>query len=107
LFGDVQIRRAEEGEIWELEGTVSHIPFRIRVAWNYRKDVTRRWVVQTDGGTVIMNFLREEIICNGHIKKRTGGDKLREMVSDFLKGSKRRGSTARAMRNLEVLESLR
>jgi len=53
-----------------------------------------------------MDFLREELILNGHIKRRSGGDKLKEMVSDFLRGSRRRGSTLRAMKNLKILEKI-
>ncbi len=106
LFGDVEVSRVREGEIWELEGSAAGVPFTLRVAWEHRGEVRRRWTLRAEEGEVIMDFLREEITFNGHIRRRSGGDKLKEMVSDFLRGSRRRGSTLRAMRNLKILEKI-
>ncbi len=107
LFGDVELVDVREGEIWELTGHAGGIPFRVRVAWEYRGEVSRKWTLRTEEGEVVMDFLRDQLTYNGHIRCRSGGDKLREMVSDFLAGSRRRGSAHRAMRNLELLESFR
>ncbi|WP_457601304.1 Gfo/Idh/MocA family oxidoreductase [Hydrogenivirga sp.] len=106
LFGELSLEGFQEGEVWELEGRAGGIPFRLRVAWNYGGDVVRRWTLKTPQGEVIMDFLREELTLNGTVLRKTQGDKLREMVSDFLEGRKREGSALRALRNLELLESL-
>ena len=106
LFGDIELLEAKEGEIWELEGRSGGIPFRLRVAWEYKGEVSRRWEVKTEEGSILMDLFKEEIRYNGKSIRRREGDKLMEMVSDFLKGRRREGSTERALRNLELLESL-
>ncbi len=106
LFGDVKVDSFREGEIWEMEGSAGGVPFRLRVAWEHKGEVVRRWLLKTGEGEVLMDFLREEITINGEIRRKREGDKLREMVSDFLSGRKREGSALRALRNLELLESI-
>jgi len=106
LFGELELDSFSEGDIWELTGRAGGVPFSLRVAWEYKEDVIRRWSVKTSQGEVIMDFLREEISYNGKVLRKREGDKLREMVTDFLYGKKRKGSALRALRNLELLESL-
>jgi len=106
LFGNVELDDFKEGDIWELEGRAGGIPFKLRVAWEYEEDVVRRWRLKTSKGELLMDFLREELIFNGERRRRKEGDKLMEMVSDFLAGRKREGSAMRALRNLELLEAL-
>ncbi len=106
LLGDVEVRSTREGDVWEMEGKAGGVPFRLRVAWEHRGDVVRRWLLKTSRGDMVMDFLREEILFDGERKRKKEGDKLREMVSDFLSGRRREGSTLRALRNLELLETL-
>ncbi len=108
LFGDIELLDVKTGEVWELEGKAGGVPFRLRVAWEYKGDVIRRWRLRTaDAGEIILDFLKEELIYNGKTLRKTHGDKLKEMVSDFLEGMKREGSTLRALKNLKLLESLK
>ena len=106
LFGEVEIDSFKEGDVWELEGEAGGVPFRLRVAWEYKGNVVRRWLLKTSEGEILMDFLKEEITINGKVKRKKDGDKLREMVSDFLSGRRREGSTLRALRNLELLEEI-
>ncbi len=106
LFGNLELYSSSSGEVWELEGKAGGIPFKLSAAWEYTGDVKRMWKVQTEEGEVILDFLTESITVNGKLTRRKEGDKLGEMVSDFLKGIRREGSAMRALRNLELLESL-
>ncbi len=106
LFGELELSGFSNGGVWELIGKAGGVPFKLRVAWEYEGEVTRRWLLKTSQGEVVMDFLKEEITYGGRTLKKSGGDKLREMVSDFLRGVKREGSAERALRNLELLESL-
>ena len=106
LFGELELENFSEGEVWELTGRAGGVPFKLRVAWEYKGDVVRKWTVKTSQGEVVMDFLKEEIAHGGKVLKKKEGDKLREMVDDFLKGRRREGSALRALRNLELLESL-
>ncbi|WP_461831791.1 Gfo/Idh/MocA family oxidoreductase [Aquifex sp.] len=108
LFGKVEVEEVKKnGVVWELLGKVKgRVPFRLRVAWDYPGQV-RRWVVKTDKGDVIMDFSKEELIFGNIKRSRLYGDKLREMVQDFIEGVRREGSRKRAMENLKVLESLK
>lgn len=104
LFGDVEVFSVSEGKVWEMEGKVGGVPFKLRVAWEYEGGVVRRWTLNTDRREVILDFLREEIIIGDQVMRKKSGDKLREMVEDFLKGKNREGSSVRALKNLEILE---
>ena len=106
LFGEVELKNYRSGKVWELEGSAGGVPFLLRTAWEYEGEVVRRWILETSQGEVIMDFLREALHFNGKTTSRKNGDKLREMVDDFLRGNRREGSTKRALRNLELLESL-
>ncbi|MDQ7038174.1 MAG: Gfo/Idh/MocA family oxidoreductase [Aquificota bacterium] len=106
LLGEVEVREVSRGEVWEMRGTAGGVPFTIRVAWDYMGEPSRKWVLDTEKGEVLMDFLREEISFEGGKVVRREGDKLREMVTDFLKGVRREGSTRRAMNNIRILESL-
>ncbi len=106
LFGEVEVSEVSRGMFWEMGGTAGGIPFTLRVAWDYRGEPSRRWVLDTDEGEVLMDFLLERILFKGKEETRRKGDKLKEMVTDFLKGIRREGSTRRAMKNLRILESL-
>ncbi len=106
LFGNVDVDSFRDGKVWELEGTAGGIPFRLRVAWEHEGDAVRRWVLKADRGDILMDLLREELRYGGSVLRRSGGDKLMEMVRDFLSGRKRKGSAERALRNLEILETL-
>ncbi len=108
LFGNVSLKDIREGKVWELEGIVGkEIPFTIRLAWNYEGEVSRRWLVETrEGREIVMDFYREEIRYNGTVRTREWGDKLREMVVDFVQGVRREGSRKRALRNLELIEGI-
>ncbi|RLJ70904.1 putative dehydrogenase [Hydrogenivirga caldilitoris] len=106
LFGELKLEDFKEGKVWELTGTAGGIPFRIRVAWEYEGNVVRRWVLKTSKGDILMDLLKEEIAYDGKVLRKNQGDKLREMVEDFLKGMRREGSAERALKNLELLESL-
>ena len=106
LFGEVEVRSARRGEVWEMEGLVRGVPFTLRVAWEYRGEPRRRWVLETESGTVVMDLMREQLKVGDRVYSKEGGDKLKEMVEDFLKGMRREGSSRRAMFNIRILENL-
>jgi predicted dehydrogenase len=106
LFGEVEVTSSRKDGVWEMEGYARGIPFTLRVAWEYGGEPVRRWVLETAEGPVVLDMLREELVLGGRHYSRDRGDKLLEMVTDFLKGVRREGSTARAMKNLRILESL-
>ncbi len=106
LFGEVKPEGLNKGKVWSLVGTAGGIPFELKVAWEFEEDVRRQWTLVTDRGKVVMDLLREELHLNGKVIKKPAGDKLRNMVKDFMEGRKREGSSLRALRNLEILESL-
>ncbi len=106
LFGEVEIEKEKRSQVWELEGHANGIPFKLKTAWEFNGEPRRRWILKGKKTKAVMDFIKEEISYNGLIKKRAGGDKLKEMVADFLRGLKRRGSCYRAMKNLKLLESL-
>ncbi len=105
LFGDIELKGGSDGDVWELEGTAGGVPFLLRVAWEYEGEVTRRWVLQGKE-EIEMNFLTEELRIGEKVFRKGSGDKLRDMVGDFIAGRRREGSAQRALRNLELLESL-
>jgi len=108
LFGDVQAEGVRKnGEVWELKGRVKNAPFTIRVAWNYPGKQKRMWEIKTKDGKIFMDFINEEIVYGNYKRQRMYGDKLGEMVQDFLSGVRREGSTRRALKNLKILESLK
>jgi len=107
LFGDIDLTDYSSGDVWTLKGSAGGIPFELKTAWEYKGDVSRKWILETTSGEkVVMDFLKEELTVNGRITRREKGDKLGEMVEDFLRGRRREGSSLRALRNLELLESL-
>ncbi len=106
LFGDVTVDSYGTGDVWELRGYAGGVPFLLRVAWNYPGQVKRAWTLETEAGPVVMDFLKNEISFEGNSLRVHGEDKLMRMVEDFLKGKKLEGSSRRALRNLELLESL-
>ncbi|GAB6066400.1 Gfo/Idh/MocA family oxidoreductase [Aquifex pyrophilus] len=106
LFGKVEVEELKKGKVWELSGRVRNVSFRLRVAWEYPEQI-RRWVVKTDKGDLIMDFSKEELTFGSVRRSRLYGDKLREMVQDFVEGVRREGSRERAMENLKILESLK
>ncbi|NPA32911.1 MAG: Gfo/Idh/MocA family oxidoreductase [Aquificae bacterium] len=106
LFGDVSVESMRrEGELWELEGRAGGVPFVLRVAWNHPSP-SRLWRVETQDGEIIMDFQREEIRTPEGVRARLFGDKLTEMILDFVEGKRREGSARRALNNLKILESL-
>jgi len=109
LFGDVEVENvAKRDNFWELTGKVKErIPFTLRVAWEYPGEQRRIWKVKGNEDEVLMDFGKEEILYRGVKRSRLFGDKLREMVEDFLKGIRREGSRERALKNLKILEELR
>jgi predicted dehydrogenase len=107
LFGELELSDAGSGDIWYLRGTAGGIPFYLETAWEYKGEVTRKWTIELgDGSFAVMDFLNETLEIGGRLTGRKEGDKLMEMVSDFIEGRRREGSSARALRNLELLESL-
>jgi len=106
LLGEVRVVGYRDGEVWEMEGRAGGVPFLLRVAWEHKGEVVRRWLLKTRKGELCMDFLREELVVGEERERRREGDKLTEMVSDFISGRRREGSTLRALRNLELLESL-
>ncbi|HIC97382.1 MAG TPA: gfo/Idh/MocA family oxidoreductase [Aquificaceae bacterium] len=107
LLGEVRLDGCREGRVWEVEGYAGGVPFRLRVAWEYGGDTVRRWVMKTSRGEAVMDFVREEIRLGGRVLGGKRTDKLKEMVRDFLEGRRREGSTARALKNLELLGGVR
>ncbi|RUM31503.1 MAG: gfo/Idh/MocA family oxidoreductase [Aquifex sp.] len=108
LFGEVEAEEVNKKEgVWELKGKVRNAPFTLRVAWKYPKDQRRIWRIKTNNGDILMDFVKEELVYGNYTRYRLYGDKLGEMVSDFLKGVRREGSTKRALNNLKILESLK
>ncbi len=106
LFGKVEVKTFRKGDVWKMEGEAGGIPFTLKVAWEYKGEAVRRWDLSTDRGEVVLDLLKEELVLFGRRTRRQRGDKLKEMVEDFLKGVKREGSARRAMENLRILESL-
>lgn len=108
LFGDVDVQGfSRNGLIWSLKGRVrGKVPFTIKVAWNYPEKQVRRWTVKTEKGNLILDFQNETLEYGNFKRQRLFGDKLREMVSDFLEGIRREGSKERALKNLKILERI-
>ncbi len=106
LFGIPKVEKVKDGRVWEIEGHVKGIPFKLRVAWEYEKGPKRAWTLITDRGKVLLDFLEEKLTIDGHTLGGKRTDKLLMMVKDFLEGKKRKGSTKRAMVNIQILESL-
>ena len=108
LFKDVKVEDfSKNGVVWELKGKVKNeIPFTLRVAWNYPEEQVRKWTIKTDQDDLIIDFQNETLQYGSLRRERLFGDKLREMVSDFLEGIRREGSRERALRNLQILESI-
>ncbi len=107
LFGDVNLSEYSSGDIWLLKGKAGGIPFELKTAWEYQGEVSRKWVIETKSyGRIVLDFVKEELVIAERVTKREKRDKLGEMVDDFLEGRRREGSSLRALRNLEILESL-
>ncbi len=108
LFKDVRVEDfSKNGVVWELKGKVKEvIPFTIRVAWEYPGEQVRMWRILTEDGELRVDFQRERLEYGSMKRERLFGDKLREMISDFLQGIRREGSKERALKNLRILESL-
>ncbi|AAC06715.1 Gfo/Idh/MocA family protein [Aquifex aeolicus] len=108
LFGDVEAEEVNrKNGIWEIKGKVKNVPFTLRVAWNYPEEQKRVWRIKTKKGEILMDFIKEELAYGNYKRQRLYGDKLGEMVRDFLSGVRREGSTRRALNNLRILESLK
>ena len=107
LFGDIEIESVKQGHIWEVKGKAGDgIPFDLKVAWNHHF-VDRSWVVHTSRGTIFMNFADEEIITEDGISyTRRDGNKLSDMVGQFLDGLED-GSFDRAAKILKILDSIK
>jgi len=108
LFGDIKLENVSKNQmVWEVKGKVKgEIPFTLKVAWNYPNGQVRKWIVKTDKEDIVMDFQREEITFGNFRKRRVYGDKLKEMLQDFLEGIRREGSRERALKNLRLLENL-
>ena len=110
LFGDFEIENLErKGKFfYTLKGFVKDkIPFELNVAWNYQP-VRREWVLKTNSGELVLDFLNERRLENGkEVSKREEKDKLLEMVSDVLKGKYDTNSVERALKILKELERLK
>ncbi len=109
LFKDIKVEELEKnGIVWELRGKVKgSIPFKLRVAWNYPEEQRRKWRIKTKKGELLMDFQNEVITFGDYKRERIFGDKLREMVNDFLEGVRREGSRKRALKNLKILEEIK
>ncbi len=107
LFGDVDIENISSGHVWEIKGRVGEgIPFSLKVAWNHHF-VDRSWLVHTQKGTIFMNFADEEIITeDGNSYTRRGGNKLLDMIEEFLDDVEN-GSFDRAAKILKMLDSVK
>ncbi len=108
LFGEVDVEDLKEiSETRKtLVGKADGIPFTLEVAWNH-PTVDRSWTIHTDEGKIVLDFLTERRFEYGKLtSERKGGDKLLEMVSDFLSCSYERNSAVRALRILEMLEKV-
>ena len=109
LFGEINVLSAErEGEyLYTLKGEVGKgIPFTLKVAWNYTP-VRREWILKTDKGEVVLDFLNERRVENGVVtSERKGNDKLLEMVGDVLNRTYDGNSVERALTLLRELEKI-
>jgi predicted dehydrogenase len=83
-------------------------PLEYELAWEYGGAVRRDWSLQTPEGELVLDFLNERRLLNGRVvAERTEGDKLREMVEDFLKDNYNAASADRALKVLKKLEKLK
>ena len=108
LFGEVEIEKLYKLGAYHylLEGYVKSIPLSLEVAWNY-PEVIRKWSLYTSKDEIVFDFLNERRFEFGNLtSERKGGDKLLEMVADFLNGTYDRNSVYRAVQILELLEKL-
>ncbi len=108
LFGEVAVEELKKiSETHKtLVGKVDGVPFTLEVAWNH-PTVERSWILETDEGKIVLDFLTERRFEYGKLtSERKGGDKLLEMVSDFLNCSYDRNSAGRALRILRILEKV-
>ena len=108
LFKEIKVEDiSKNGMVWEMKGKVKDdIPFTLRVAWNYPKEQVRKWTIKTEKENLIIDFQKETLEYGSLKRERIFGDKLREMVSDFLNGIRREGSKERALKNLKILEEV-
>ncbi len=107
LFGDIYIENISQGHIWEIRGRVGEdVPFSLKVAWNHHF-VDRSWLVHTQKGEIFMNFADEEIITEDGISyTRKDGNKLLDMISQFLDGLED-NSFDRAAKILKILDNIK
>jgi predicted dehydrogenase len=107
LFGDVTIENVRVGHVWELTGKVNNeTPFQLQVAWNHHF-IDRSWTVHTNKGSIFMNFADEEIILeNGTSYTRKDGNKLMDMLEQFLDGLEDE-SFDRAAKILKMLDNIK
>ncbi len=100
---DIQVKALKKkGIVWSLEGLADGVPFTLSVAWEHPQP-RRRWFIDEE---LLLDFGEERVYSGGELVKEEKRDKLSMMVRDFLKGQGDRKSVKRAMKNLELLESL-
>jgi len=107
LLGEPKVEEVKrDGDLWELKGEAGGVPFTMRVAWNYRGEQRRRWTLKGEE-TLLMDLGKEELYLGGRLlAKRERGDKLYEMVKEFVEGKGRPESRRRAFKNLKILEEI-
>ena len=107
LFGEFEIEEVNQKgkNFYTLLGRVKgNIPFELNVAWGHNPSL-RKWLLETEQGEVLFDFLKEERHEGGNLtSRRKEGDKLKEMVLDVLKGTYDSESVDRALFILKALE---
>jgi len=106
LIGPVTLRsvtKLKDGYL--LTGEAGGVPFELKVAWEH-PEPKRYWLVEGEK-ELYLDFAREELYESGRLlAKREEGDKLSEMLTEFLGGKTVPESRERALNNLILLESL-
>ncbi len=100
-FKELHITSFKMGDVWHLEGKADGVPFSIKVAWEHPSP-SRKWFI--NGGSLVLDFAKEEVWKNGKLIHKENRDKLRLMVEAFLSGNFDPKSKDRALKNLELLE---
>jgi len=104
FFKDIELTELKKDHIWELLGLADRIPFSIRVAWEH-PEPSRKWII--NDGELVLDFAKEEVWKEGRLIHRAENlDKLRLMVSSFLKGEYDSESKRRALKNIRMLEKV-
>ncbi|MFN3599641.1 MAG: Gfo/Idh/MocA family oxidoreductase, partial [Aquificaceae bacterium] len=92
----------KKDSLWTLRGYVEEVPFTLTVAWEH-PNPKRVWYIDED---LVLDFGEEKVYKDGKLLREERRDKLKLMITDFLRGTLDKESVERAYVNLRLLESI-